>query len=438
MTNRTRRAFPAIAASTLFIGASIASAAELTQQELLSQIEQLKSKVEAMESKQMNTADVDATVDSVLRDAERRSQLLAVDGVGGGYDAKSGFHLKDASGANTLRVGIQFQYRNVTNYLDEAPLSFDKTDGDEDLQNGMEIRRLKTTFSGSAISTALKYVFTIAYNRNGGSATLENAYINYAVDENWGFQVGQFKDMTFKEESTSSSRLLAVDRSLVNEQIGGGITDYIQAVAAYYKTDQLMFWLGLSDGINSDNTDFLDEPASRPDFGVILRADYALMGKQSNDFTAMGNSEDSLIIGAGGHWSQAPEENTFYHSVDVQYENTTGLSAFAAYYGQWADVDGDFDSYDWGVLGQVGQMLSEEFELFGQVGYMKLDLGSGTEEDSFLQFVAGMNYYLDGHTKVTIDVVVLPDGSPSNHSGIGVLASDELEVAIRGQFQLVR
>jgi hypothetical protein len=436
MTSRTRRVLPAIAASAMFAGAGIASAAEPTQQELLAQLEQLKEKVATLEAKQLNSSDVDATVESVLRDADRRSQLLAVDGAGAGYDSRDGFHIKDATGANLLRIGFQFQYRNVTNYRDEEPLDFDNVEDDDDLQNGMEIRRFKTSFSGNAISTALKYVFTIAYGEDG--IRLENAYVDYAMDEGWGIRVGQFKDVTYKEESTSSSRLMAVDRSLINEAIGGGITDYIQAVAAYFgDPDGVFVWVGLSDGASSANTNWLDEPSFRPDYGVFARADWTLMGqgRSGSDFTAMGTDEDYFGVGAGAHWSQAPEENTIFHSFDAHYETAGGLGLFGAYYGNWLDTDGAGEIYNWGVLGQISQMLNEDWEVFGQVGYMDLDISG---DDTFWQLVAGVNWYMDGHTKVTVDVVVLPDGAPGSFSEIGLLASDDFQVAVRGQFQLVR
>jgi hypothetical protein len=50
-----------------------------------------------------------------------------------------------------------------------------------------------------------------------------------------------------------------------------------------------------------------------------------------------------------------------------------------------------------------------------------------------------VNYYLHGHSaKITIDAGWLPNGSPNNQTGIGVLANDgDNEYFIRGQFQLL-
>jgi len=62
--------------------------------------------------------------------------------------------------------------------------------------------------------------------------------------------------------------------------------------------------------------------------------------------------------------------------------------------------------------------------------------------DTFNEFTVGANYYLgpDGaylhRAKFTLDFVYLPDGAPSDQTGLGVLASDEDEFVVRGQFQL--
>ena len=42
----------------------------------------------------------------------------------------------------------------------------------------------------------------------------------------------------------------------------------------------------------------------------------------------------------------------------------------------------------------------------------------------FHEFTVGVNYYSSGHAaKFTVDAVYLPDGTPDNETGIGVLAA---------------
>src|SRR3954462_9555824 len=79
----------------------LAIAGEPTTKELLDQIKQLQNKVEQLEAKQNQTsADVAATVDKIVNDASRRSQLLVTDGnlVGGWNAQKQQFYLGSEDG----------------------------------------------------------------------------------------------------------------------------------------------------------------------------------------------------------------------------------------------------------------------------------------------------------------------------------------------------
>src|SRR5205814_9312692 len=144
---------------------------------------------------------------------------------------------------------------------------------------------------------------------NGGAnLTLENAYVQYRFRSDWSVRAGQWKDNVFHEENVRSSHQLAVDRSLVNELLGGGNTDYVQGVAMVYdKGGALRGEVSFHDGVSSGNTDFVDRSTN---FGFSGRAEYAIMGGYSgySDFTAAHiggrESEDMLIVGAGFDWTQ--------------------------------------------------------------------------------------------------------------------------------------
>ena len=79
---------PAVVAGALG-SAMIARAAEPTTAELMTQIQALQSKVQTLENTQtqaLTSKQVDATVDSVLKDADKRSQLLAMEGFTAGWN----------------------------------------------------------------------------------------------------------------------------------------------------------------------------------------------------------------------------------------------------------------------------------------------------------------------------------------------------------------
>lgn len=435
MTNPKRRTIPALVAGALGMGGALAMAAEPTQQELLVQLQELQAKVAAMEAKQVNTQDVDATVASVLADADRRSQLMQVEGFTAGYN-KGKFVIQSADGNFVLNPFVQFQLRWVTNWRDEP------VDGsDDETEDGFEIRRSRFGFQGNMFTPDLQYKFMWDSDDEGGGVSLLDAYIKYQFSDAWAFRAGQYKDNVYHEETTSSTKQLAVDRSLVNELIGGGLTDRVQGVNLIWDDGgKMRAEFGYNDGAGSSNTDFQDENST--DFGISGRFEWMIGGedwKYYEDFTAMGNDSDIFVMGAGGNWTQSGDDNAYFHTVDAQWENAGGLGIYAAYLGLAADGDAG-DSYNWGFLVQAGYMLNEQWELYGRVDYTDPDddgdLGIGTDDTT--EITIGVNYYLKGHAaKVTIDGFYLPDGSPSNESGIGVLAGDNDEFGIRGQFQLL-
>src|SRR4051812_13432620 len=116
-----------LAAATLGI-TSAAIAAEPTTQELLDQIKQLQTKVERLEARQNQTnADVAATVDKIVKDAEARSKLMGdVGGISGNWH-EGQFILASDDNRFVLKPGAFFQFRNTTNY---------NTSGDDSLENG--------------------------------------------------------------------------------------------------------------------------------------------------------------------------------------------------------------------------------------------------------------------------------------------------------------
>jgi hypothetical protein len=261
-----RRTIPALMAATLGLGATAAWAEQpqAASQDMQQQIEALKAQIAQLQAQQAQQAqraatpaftgkDVDATVSSVLSDADRRSQLLAD---GGGITAgwmDGGFRIRSADGNYELQPFAQFQFRHVLNITDGVG-----TDDDTEFVDGFEVRRMKFGIRGHAISPKLGYEFRWATDRSSGNLILENAYATYAFADNMSVKVGQWKDNWTHEETVSSGRQLAVDRSLLNEMIAGGETDYVQGIALIWHGGALRGEASWHDGANSDNTNFQD------------------------------------------------------------------------------------------------------------------------------------------------------------------------------------
>src|SRR5688500_4179067 len=344
--------------------AAAAAAAEPTQQD--AKIAQLEAKIAALEAKQAsNSQDLANTIDSVLRDAERRSASLmqANTDMSAGYD--SGFFIR--SGDNfVMRPGAQFQFRYVANSRDDVG------GDDSDIEDGFEVRRMKLALEGTVISRELTYKFEWGTDRSSGNMVLEDAFGRWMFADMWGTRIGQFKVPVHHEELASSKRFLAVDRSLVNEILGGGVTDRSQGASLIYgnyKNDNPLYVeVMFHDGINEDNTNFVDDDF---DFGVAGRAEFKAFGdwKAYNDFSAMKNKESLLVIGAGADWSQSGDTDALHATIDAQWEGAGALGIYGALLMQHVEPGAGIDDVtNFGGMVQAGFMLTPAWEIFGRYG----------------------------------------------------------------------
>jgi hypothetical protein len=403
--------------------------AQSTPSDLQQQIDALKAELAELKSQQATAAtraDVDATVERVLADSAKRSQLLQLHGFTAGWTNER-FVLQSEDGNFSLKPSLQWQLRHVVNLSD---------DGDDwEADHGFEMRRVKFAFDGNAFSKKLTYFFLWTSAINGGNAYLEHAWVKYMFNETWGVRGGQIGNPVFKEQATSSKRSLAVDRSLANVLVTDTHEAQTQAVSLLYQSKPLYVEWGYGDGFASNNTDW-----SLPgDWNTFVRADYIFFGdiKQMLETCAGGNKEAVLGIGGGLDITDGPDAVYYRHTADVQYEDCGKFGFYAAYLGNYQETYGGGSLYDFGFVAQAGVMVSEKWELFGRYGISFLDEVAG-DEDTFNEFTVGANWFIKGHSaKFTIDLTYLPDGSPSDQKGIGIIASEEDQFVVRSQFQLL-
>src|ERR1051326_2847996 len=173
--------------------------ADPSAQELMQQIKALQQKVQQLEAKQeqqqaLNKAAVDATVRDLVSDATRRSQFLDNDMrfVGGWNAHKQQFFLGSEDGNFYFHPGLIAQFRNNTNFRENAK------NGGDDTENGFEVRRAKFYFDGNVFSKDLSYKFMWQDNA-AGAPTLEWGYAQYVFAHDMlggdlALRGGQFKD----------------------------------------------------------------------------------------------------------------------------------------------------------------------------------------------------------------------------------------------------
>lgn len=440
MTNPKRRTLPAVVAGALGIGAAVTAWAEPSQQD---QIAALQARIASLENQQVaKTAEANATIDSVMRDADAHSKLLAMTG-GAGHSDNGGFVI--SSGDFTMNISPGVQARFVANYGGE------RKNGNSDIQTGWEITRARLAISGSAWDPALTYYFQWDMGDINGGTSLLDACVRYQWNDQFASQVGQFKDIFSHEWAMGDFELLGSTRSLTNALIGvpEGTGGRVQGGSLWYGTDkdQLHAAVALHDGLGSGNTSFQD---TNQYFGVSGRVEFKFSGdwKDYWDFSARNTKNDLLVIGGGVDGGQGENFTAYKFAVDGQFESNN-LSIFAAFNGQYFDlrndvtVGGNDDGFSWGVVAQAGYAFTRQWEIFGRLDYTRFDnTVPNVDEDTFPSATIGVNYYLgkDGsagnNAKVTVDLTWLTNGSPLALPYDDVIGgSSDSEIVLRAQMQ---
>jgi hypothetical protein len=314
---------------------------------------------------------------------------------------------------------------------------------------------MKIIFEGNAFSPDLTYKFQWDTRSADGGVFLQDAWIRYKFADQWRIELGQYKDGIHHEEAMPDQYQLAAERSFINALIGGANIDRVQgAMLMYDNGNNLHANFILHDGYNSKNTDFTDTGGGSAfvgvrdtNFGVSTRVEYLINGawKQYDDFSALGNTQDLLVIGGGANWSQGGDDNVLFHTADIQWENANGLGAYGALLGMWRDIGADSaipqgNYYDWGALVQAGYLIQPKIELFGRYEFIDVDSDAIAidAESTLHEFSIGANYFMFRHAvKFTADLNWLPNGSPAALPGLGVLDGTDDQIILRFQAQLV-
>ncbi|MFI5377710.1 MAG: porin [Tepidisphaerales bacterium] len=428
--------------------------------ELQQQVDELKGQVAELEARQSaGSREMAATVESVLRDAERRSTMLAAGDSGAGYD--NGFYIR--SGGFYLRPGFLFQFWNVTDYRNNT--NSGGAGKNDQTENGFEIHRAQLLLEGTAFDKALLYRFMWKTDTNTGNLILNDAYTTCFFADQWAVLAGQFKHPVNHEAVVTNGNLLATERSLLDAYLGGGAYNRVQGAGLVYgggqENNPINAVLALHDGPNSLNTDYVGHYPNDPsptafgphsyDFGVGGRFDYKAAGKWAdyNDFTARNVKDTLFVLGVDGDWSQGGDGNLLTFNADAQAKFTDGVSLYGGVtlaHFDAAATGGDAVTR-WGFILQGAYAFNPAWEVFARYSY--LDFGAaftssnGDSEDKFHEITVGVNYYLGENgsagrrAKITVDVNYLPNGTPTSFTKYGYLGDSNFgtELVVRGQFQ---
>jgi hypothetical protein len=350
-----------------------------------------------------------------------KADVLAVDVT---FDTHKGLWFTSSNGDFAIHPFTLLQIRNTTNLRDHNP-----TNDQYDAQNGFEIRRMQLGAEGNAFTPDLTFRIFIQTDRSGGDASLFDAWLKYHFhDTPFFIEGGQFKSPFAHEQMIFDRTMMAADRTLTDDILADGEA-FSQGVMGIYQTDDVRAKLQFTNGYGTNDVNFEDPPSRPGFFGAGTRDELKLMGNWNDydQFTSLGDSANLLVAGIGVDNTQVNPGNVLHATGDVQW-NDGPLGLYGSYIGRYTSQNGAAgDTYDYGPMVQASYLLDpHHLEVFARYDYLKFDgkefaAGTNTNVD---ELTAGINYYFYGQNlKLTTDATYLPNGSPVDDNGSGVLAS---------------
>jgi hypothetical protein len=434
--------------------------------DLRQEIDALNAKVNRLEARLPESSDTTQPAIQIQNQIQQPGLFSTTD-FATGYDPMLGFVIRSDNGEFSLHPGAVLDFRYMANYREKIPTG---GGGETDstgysTENGFNIVRARLTLDGN-FTKDVTYFIQLQDDEGTSPGLLDAYWVYHFTDSPFAVKVGQFKDPIWHERNLSEATLLAVDRSLAEYLLGGGQTSRVQGVSLMYDQDQFRAQAVFHDGFNSLNSKFYDQGGlgagvgggagvTPTNFGVSGRAEYMVIGDRTSDFnpfmeydhgfTALGDRQDILVLGAGGDYSQAGSNGVIFHTADAQYDTADGFSAYGAYLGSYRDLPSNQGVtpgiyYDPGFVAQAGYLVTPQIEPFARYDYTYLNdaHAEGLSTGEAQEITVGANYYLHKqNVKFTLDASWLPNGAPSDSDALGILKdSGHNEYVLRFQFQL--
>ncbi|UCD75515.1 MAG: hypothetical protein JSV91_01080 [Phycisphaerales bacterium] len=349
------------------------------------ELAELKAELDALKTRrrtgwlmERRTEEIRNLVSDVLADADTRASLLE-NGVSAGYD--DGFFIASPDGEFVLEISGRVQMRYVWSHQDDSE--------EDDDRSGFEMRRVKLGFDGT-LPPGVDFSFTGAFDRDEGVAELEDATIEFSLEEGTRIRLGRYRSPLQREYDVSSKRQLLVERSLIARAFKQDRT-----TGAGLKHEAESFRVALA---------FMDsDPGFIGDQGwqTSVRGELLLAGewKQLKDFTSFPDDDPVAALGAGVLYRQDdladPDESDFNllrWTADVSIE-FGGANLFAAVIGSHFDEDDEDRLDQYGFVVQGGVFIADDWELFAQYVWGE----AAGEADELSLATIGFNRYVDEH-----------------------------------------
>jgi hypothetical protein len=424
-------------------------------------------------------AAIDATKLAVEKDAADQTKSIFADvsdDVTAGF-LSDRFTIQSADQNFVFRPWVHMQFRYVVlNRQDFKPDGSDQTD------SGFEMRRLRFGFDGNLFTPDLTYFFNWATVRASGTATVTNsAGVKVGtvsnnlggtplLEEGWAkyrlnggsfyIKEGQIKDPLLHDQIVSSRNQQSTERSVTADVFANGDAFTEGVTVIYDPKSWVRTEAGVTNGLRSANTNFLDPPSNAFNYGAAGRAEFKFMGRwQDYNMGAIGVKEPLAVLGVGGDYTERGDQGQTVAVVDGMYAGPAGLSLYVAGVDRY--TTSNFGIYtqsatgasigtpdpavanrhtnEYSLLGQVGYVIAGHLEPFGRYEYMKLQ-GTPAGSHNYVQIItAGANYYFVAHRcKLTAQASYFPNGFPIDDSPSDLFANNGNGIFLfETQFQLL-
>ena len=323
--------------------------------ELRGEVDQLKAKVDQLETNQQPSPPAPAIPDT------NQSAFHAFHFTSG-YDPAVGFVIRSDDGLFSLHPGIVMDFRNMTSYREELlPNSGSEVPKPGDsTENGFDLTRFRLTFDGR-VTQNITY-FVQLQDDQGQTFGLLDAYwaYHFGKDSPFAIKVGQFKDPVWHERNLSEADLLGggpvaggiaprrrSNRPRPGHRIScsiriaceGNWYSTMDSTAATPNSLTPAAWAPASEPAPASRRP-TSAPATAPNTCSIgdRTPNFNPYTEYDKQFTALGDKQDILVAGGGADFSQASSNDVLFHTVDLQYDTTCGFSAYAAYLASYRDL----------------------------------------------------------------------------------------------------
>lgn len=238
-------------------------------------------------------------------------------------------------------------------------------------------------------------------NSDQGSAQLEDAYVDWAVNDSFSLRIGQYTPSFSAGASTDDFHTTAAYRSVTEQFIGN--PTWTQGIEASWGGDTWGLNVGFIDGPNTGSTAF--NSSAEQDYAFNARFDiYSDSNKaRFDDQSSWRGSEAGWRLGAGAIYATSGDTNpsgtevdTLWYTVDVAYE-ADGWALWGAFWGNDIDPDGGTSHTNFGLEFGGSFFFSDQWEGFARWDTLMLDddagAGQTSGEDSLNFLAVGVNYY---------------------------------------------